>query len=85
LAKIIKASTSSFERRVLKAFGKRVREIREKKHLSVYDLTGEDMPIRSRQHWQVIENGQKNVNLTTVFKVAHTLNITVEDLFRGIE
>jgi len=68
----------------LKAFGARLQEIREKKALTVYDLTGDDMPIRSRQHWQRIEAGQKNINLTTVFKIAQTLGLRAEELFRGL-
>ena len=73
------------DRRSLKAFGERVRQIRESKKLSVYDLTGDDMPIKSRQHWQRIENGQKNVNVTTVIKIAKSLKVTAEDLFKAIE
>lgn len=73
------------DRRTLKAFGERVRQIRESKKLSVYDLTGDDMPIKSRQHWQRIENGQKNVNVTTVIKIAKSLKVTAEDLFKTID
>lgn len=43
------------------------------------------MPIKSRQHWQRIENGQKNVNVTTVIKIAKSLKVTAEDLFKAIE
>jgi transcriptional regulator with XRE-family HTH domain len=75
---------SQADKRILKLLGNRVREIREKKKLSVYDITGEDMSIKSRQHWQAIENGQKNVNITTAFKVARTLEVDAEELFRGL-
>lgn len=75
---------SQADKRTLKLVGNRIREIREKKKLSVYDVTGEDMAIKTRQHWQAIENGYKNVNLTTAFKVARTLEIGVDELLRGI-
>ena len=52
------------DKAVLKRFGSKVREIRMKQGKSVYDLTGDDMPIKSRQHWQSIENGKRNINLT---------------------
>jgi hypothetical protein len=84
LPKIRLALLSHLDRRVLRAFGRAVAAIRIAKELSVYDLTGDDMPIKSRQHWQKIESGQKNINLTTVFKVASTLQVTVEKLFIGI-
>lgn len=76
---------SQADRRILKQMGNRVREVREKKKLLVYDITGEDMPIKSRQHWQAIENGQKNVNITTAFKVARTLETGLDELLKGID
>lgn len=79
-----KTLISQSDRKTLASFGDRVKTLREKKGLTVYDITGEDMPIKSRQHWQRIENGQKNVNLTTVFKMAQTLNVKIEDLFKGL-
>lgn len=75
---------SQADKRTLKFVGNRIREIREKRKLSVYDVTGEDMAIKTRQHWQAIENGYKNINLTTVFKVARTLEVGVDELLRGI-
>ena len=75
---------SQADKRILKQVGNRVREIREKKNLSVYDLTGDDMPIKSRQHWQAIENGQKNMNITTAFKLARSLEIELDELLKGI-
>lgn len=65
----------------LKAFGNRVRDLRLKSGQTVYDLTGEDMPIKSRQHWQAIENGRKNINLTTILKIARTLGVDTKALF----
>jgi transcriptional regulator with XRE-family HTH domain len=75
---------SHAEAKLLQAFGRRVREMREERRRSVYDITGKDMPIRSRQHWQRIENGQKNINLATIQRVARSLGTSIEELFRGI-
>lgn len=79
------ALISQADKKILRAFGERVRDLRERKKLTVYDVTGDDMPIKSRQHWQRIEAGQKNVNLTTVFKVARSLEIGADVLMRGVE
>jgi len=70
------------EKKLLKTFGNKVREIRERKKLSVYDLTGDDMPITNRQHWQMIENGKKNIQLVTVFKIAESLEVEPTELFK---
>ena len=78
LAKKQKTQSRDIE---LKFFGDRVRELRLKSSKTVYDLTGDDMPIRSRQHWQAIENGRKNVNLTTILKIARTLQVSPKLLF----
>lgn len=76
-----KKRKASSEAKDLKRFGNRVRELRIESGKTVYDLTGDDMPIRSRQHWQAIENGQKNVNLTTILKIARTLQTDPKSLF----
>lgn len=75
-------SLTNGEKKLLKAFGTRVREIRDRKKQSVYDLTGDDMPIANRQHWQMIENGKKNIQLVTVFKIAEALEIEPAELFK---
>lgn len=79
------ALISAADKKILRIFGERVREIRERKKLSVYDVTGDDMPIKSRQHWQKIEAGQKNINLTTVVKVARSLEVRTDELVKGLE
>lgn len=56
---------------------------RKKRKLSVYDVTGDDMPIRTRQHWQSIEAG-KNINLTTLFGVARSLKVDPSLLLEDI-
>ena len=75
-------SLTGGEKKLLKTFGTQVRGIRERKKQSVYDLTGDDMPITNRQHWQMIENGKKNIQLTTVFKIAESLGVDPAELFK---
>lgn len=74
---------SAKEKAILRAIGARIRQIREAKGLSVYDITGDELPIKDRQHWQRIEGG-KNINLTTVYRVAEALQVKAEELLRGI-
>lgn len=76
---------SGSDKKLLIAFGDRVRDIRVKKKKTVYDLTGDDMPIKTRQHWQWIENGKKNINLTTVFKIARSLEVDADELLKGLK
>lgn len=78
------STLSALDKKNLKAFGAVVRELREKKKLNVFDVTGDDMPIKSRQHWHRIEAGTKNINLSTIFKVAHTLDVAPYELFKGL-
>ncbi len=80
-----KSNTLSIaDKKILKAVGSKIRQIREKKNQSVYDITGDDLLIKSRQHWQSIENGQKNINVTTIFKIAKTLGVKAEDLIKDL-
>ena len=72
---------STAEKKLLKTFGNRVRRAREQAKKSVYDVTGEDMPIKNRQHWQMIENGKKNIQLTTISKIAESLKTDIAKLF----
>jgi transcriptional regulator with XRE-family HTH domain len=78
------SSLSRAERMLLAKLGQRIRTIREKKDLSVYDVTGNDLPIKFRQHWQAIEGGRKNISMTTLFKIAITLEVSVELIVREL-
>ena len=73
------------DRQFLVDFGNKVRELRIKTFDNIYDATGEDQPIKSRQHWQLIENGKKNINLTTLNKIAKTLGIKPEVLLKDLD
>lgn len=72
------------DEKILKVLGARIKEIREKKKLTVYDVTGEDLPIKSRQHWQKIEAGQKSLTFVTFFKIAQSLDIQPNELLKGL-
>ncbi|SHM26712.1 Helix-turn-helix [Chitinophaga jiangningensis] len=75
------------EEKLRKSFGERVRSIRERNELTLLDIevaTGISEGALSK-----IENGKKNVNLPTVFKLAAGLNVEVTDLvsnlFKAVE
>lgn len=84
MAKRSKKLVLTKDRALLRAIGQKIRKFREQRKLMVYDLTGDDMPIRSRQHWQKIEAGNKNFNIATLFKIAKTLNVSPEEILKGI-
>ena len=85
MAKSVNKSLSLEDKKMLKKFGASIKSLREKRNLSVYDLTGDDMMIRSRQHWHAIEAGLKNINLTTAIKIARTLKVPLNKLLEEIE
>ena len=76
---------SSQDRKLLKKFGLLVREKREKMGWTLFDVTGDDLGIKSCGHWQFIESGKKNINLTTFFKVCRTLEIHPSILLKNFE
>lgn len=79
-----KRPISAEDKKDLAALGQRIREIREKKKLTVYDVTGDDLPIRSRQHWQKIELGQFNLTFVTFMKIAESLDVQPSELLKGV-
>ena len=85
MAKSVNKSLSLEDKKMLKKFGASIKSLREKRNLSVYDITGDDMMIRSRQHWHAIEAGLKNINLTTAIKIARTLKVPLNKLLEEIE
>ena len=77
--------TNSKDLKLLKEIGRRVEKLRLQMELSPYDLTGDDMPVKSRQHWRRVEKGEKNINLTTLFKICRTLGTTPDKLLIGLK
>lgn len=59
--------------------GTRIKEIREKKHMSIYELANKSR--LSDSYLGRLENGQRrDPSMATVIKIADALNISVEDL-----
>lgn len=61
-------------------FGKRVRELRKQKGWSQEDLA--DEAGLHRTYVGSIERGEQNVSLDNIEKIAKTLSVSVEYLFR---
>ena len=63
----------------LDAFGKRVKELRQKLSLSQEELAAEcDL---DRTYISGIERGQRNVSLKNIYKLSRALNVSPSDLF----
>lgn len=82
--KTARTTRNKAERALLLGVGENIAAVRKKKGLSVYDVTGEDLPVTSRQHWQRIEGGKKSITLVTLFKVAKTLGVSADSLIEDL-
>jgi DNA-binding XRE family transcriptional regulator len=64
-------------------FGRRVRELRESKHMTQDELAsgaGVQRPDVSK-----IENGRSEPNLRTIRKIARKLEVSLSELFKGVD
>ena len=66
-----------------KEFGGRVRSLRESAGLSSREFAL--MVGRSKAYIIQLENGHRNVSLDTIERIAAGLDISVSDLFKGID
>ena len=67
---------------IRRAFGKRVRELREAK-----DWSQEEMGEACNLHWTYIgqvERGERNLTLDSLFKISKGLKVSLSELFEGI-
>jgi len=64
------------------AFGRRVRAIRESKHLSQEELA--EIAGLHRTYVSSLERGKRNVGLDNIFALAGALGVPVADLFTGL-
>lgn len=64
---------------ILLAFGKRVRDEREKRGYS-QESFAEVVGVH-RTYIGMIERGEKNITLINILKIANALNMKVKDLF----
>lgn len=63
----------------IKAFGERLRQLREERGLSQLDL--EIQSGINRTEISRIENGQKNIEFMTIVRIAASLNVEVKEFF----
>jgi transcriptional regulator with XRE-family HTH domain len=64
-----------------KELGKRIKEIREKRGISLKDFESRDNSI-DRSDLSKIENGQKAPALYTLYKIASVLEVDMAEFFK---
>lgn len=67
---------------VYKEIGSRIVDARRAKNMSQEQLATESGIDRS--HMGFIEQGRRKPTLSTLFKIAKTLNVSLEELFKGL-
>lgn len=67
-------------REILQKFGQRVRELRKEKNLSQEQLSY--MADLHRTYIGMIERAEKNITLINIEKIANSLKISIDDLFK---
>ena len=75
--------TESQEKILMRAFGKRVAELRRKR-----SMTQEQLAAKIDTHVTTIafiEGGTKFVRLSTLRKLAQALNVEIKELFEGVK
>jgi len=74
-------NTTSIEA-VYKELGKRIVSARKSKNISQEKLATDSGIDRS--HMGFIEQGRRKPTLSTLYKIVNTLNISLEQLFKGL-
>ena len=72
------SSIKSSEKEFLKNLGKKIKDIREEKHISLSEL-GEKTE-NTQEYLLNLEKGNKNPNILTLHKIAKVLNVEITDL-----
>lgn len=67
----------------LKAFGERVRQLRQAKSLSQEQLA--ELAGLHRNYIGGIERGERNISLLNILRLAKALDITPSQLLKGLE
>lgn len=67
---------------IKKKFGNRIRELRLAANLSQEKFAL--LIDMDRTYLASVENGKRNISLENIAKIANGLNITIEELFKGI-
>jgi transcriptional regulator with XRE-family HTH domain len=73
---------TALETRSLRTFGLRVRKLRNARGWTLEEA--EDFGWPSWRHLQEIESGKKNVNLTTLIRLAKLFSVDPSVLIRGL-
>ncbi|MCQ2798046.1 MAG: helix-turn-helix domain-containing protein [Bacilli bacterium] len=68
---------------ILVQLGKRIRYLRNERHLSQMDLAL-DSDI-TKNYLSDLERGERNPSVMVLNKIAKGLNVTLEELFKGVE
>lgn len=63
-------------------FGKRVRELRKNKGLSQEKFAL--LIDMDRTYFASVESGKRNISIENIAKIADGLNVTLEELFKGL-
>lgn len=63
--------------------GRIIRQEREKKQMTQEVFSG--FAVLTRSHLAMIERGQKNPNVETLWKIAQALDMPLSELFRLVE
>lgn len=74
---------SGAERKKLKKLGLAIRTQRNKKGWRLEDVEARGYK-GTWQHWREVESGLKNINLTTLLRIAHVLKVKPSDLLVGL-
>lgn len=68
------------KKKILVAFGDKVRELRKEKGLSQEELA--DKAGLHRTYIGMIERGEKNITLTNIEKIGKALNVEISELLK---
>lgn len=67
---------------IKKSFGIRIRELRNS-----IGLSQEKFALKiemDRTYYASVENGRRNISLENIYKISKGLNVTLEELFKGM-
>ena len=67
---------------IITKFGERIRELRHKNNISQEELA--ELTDLHRTYIGGIERGERNVSLENIYKIAKALEISLSELFEGI-
>jgi transcriptional regulator with XRE-family HTH domain len=73
---------TSQDKKFLKLLGVRIRELREARGWTLEETEEHGWP--SWRHLQRIETGHKNVTITTLKRVSHTIGISISELLKDL-